>query len=221
MAEDAFDPDEKHALVDEPRLRQKVERLEADLSETHSRQIELVQRLADYENSSSVRLARRLSQVASVLAPRGSTRRSIAGEAARARRSRLNRVRSASGIRRTGHDEAQHEYGDWLLTRIPTPHDLDLQRRESAHWSYRPLVSVCMPVYNPDPAACSAAIASVQAQSYENWELCIVDDSSTQASAAAVLEATPEEDPRLKVVRSGNRGGISRADESGPPTRCW
>ncbi|MCB0445945.1 MAG: glycosyltransferase, partial [Gelidibacter sp.] len=41
-----------------------------------------------------------------------------------------------------------------------------------------PLVSIVLPVHNPPLDFIISAIASVQAQIYENWELCIADDAS-------------------------------------------
>lgn len=47
------------------------------------------------------------------------------------------------------------------------------------------LVSIVMPTYNC-AAYIGAAIASVQAQTYENWELIIVDDASTDQTADVI-----------------------------------
>ena len=42
--------------------------------------------------------------------------------------------------------------------------------------AYRPYFSVLMPVYRPRREWIEAAVASVQAQSYDNWQLCICCD---------------------------------------------
>ncbi|RYC28839.1 glycosyltransferase, partial [Lichenibacterium minor] len=42
----------------------------------------------------------------------------------------------------------------------------------------RPLISVVMPVYNPQVGFLRQAVASVQSQIYPDWELCIADDAS-------------------------------------------
>lgn len=47
------------------------------------------------------------------------------------------------------------------------------------------LVSIIMPTYNC-AAYIDAAIASVQAQTYENWELIIIDDASTDQTARVI-----------------------------------
>ena len=51
-----------------------------------------------------------------------------------------------------------------------------------------PLISVLMPVYNPNAIWLEEAIKSVKKQSYPYWELCIADDCSTDPEIAAVLE---------------------------------
>jgi len=62
-----------------------------------------------------------------------------------------------------------------------------------------PLISLLMPVYNTPPEWLRLAIESVKAQWYPHWELCIVDDHSTDSRTRAVLEAL--DDPRIRVER--------------------
>src|SRR4249919_769615 len=49
----------------------------------------------------------------------------------------------------------------------------------AAGLSARPLISVLMPVHDPEPAWLDEAILSVRAQLYDHWELCIADDASS------------------------------------------
>ncbi len=69
------------------------------------------------------------------------------------------------------------------------------------------LVSVVMPVYNRG-AIVGAAVESVLAQTYENFELIIVDDNSDDNSAEAVRSY---DDPRIRVIKSDERLGVSGA----------
>ncbi|MDA8086130.1 MAG: glycosyltransferase family A protein [Nitrospiraceae bacterium] len=64
-----------------------------------------------------------------------------------------------------------------------------------------PLINVIMPLYNKRPYV-RRAIDSIMGQTYTNWELIIVDDGSTDASADMV----PRGNPRLKLLRQANRG---------------
>ena len=72
--------------------------------------------------------------------------------------------------------------------------DIRAIEKATAHLAYRPLLSVLMPVYNTDERWLRAAIASVAAQLYPHWELCIADDGSSTAagrrSAAEIQRAT-------------------------------
>lgn len=52
----------------------------------------------------------------------------------------------------------------------------------------RPLISIIMSVYNIEPKWLDLAIKSIEAQWYENWELCIVDDKSTNQKTIEYLQ---------------------------------
>ena len=58
------------------------------------------------------------------------------------------------------------------------------------------LVSIITPVYNKEKYI-EATIQSVQSQTYENWELVIVDDCSTDDSAA-VIKQYAADDKRIR-----------------------
>ena len=77
-----------------------------------------------------------------------------------------------------------------------------------------PLVSIVMPVYNPDLAHLSSAIDSVRAQIYENWELCIADDASTNASIAPALKQHAAADSRIKLTFRARNGHIAACSNS-------
>jgi glycosyltransferase involved in cell wall biosynthesis len=68
-----------------------------------------------------------------------------------------------------------------------------------------PLVSVILPCHNA-AATLEAAVSSVVAQSFRDWELIIFDDGSTDASPE-VAERLATEDARIRVVAS-EHGGI-------------
>ncbi len=80
--------------------------------------------------------------------------------------------------------------------------------------SFRPLVSILLPAYNPDLALFARAIESVENQIYENWELCIVDDGSADPGLLPFIEANTSRDPRIKFIRRSENGHISEALKS-------
>ena len=67
------------------------------------------------------------------------------------------------------------------------------------------LVSVIMPNYNSSPYL-KQAISSVVAQSYQNWELILVDDRSTD-DWRAVLESF--NDDRIRVIENQENSGAA------------
>ncbi len=68
-----------------------------------------------------------------------------------------------------------------------------------------PLVSVIVGVYNKERFV-GECLRSVLAQTYQNWELIVVDDASTDASLAEV-ERTVGRDPRVRILRRETNSG--------------
>lgn len=79
----------------------------------------------------------------------------------------------------------------------------------------QPDISVIMPVYNSKEYL-SAAIESVLAQTYTNFELILVDDGSTDG-CADICDDYAEKDRRIRVIHKSN-GGISSARNAGVET---
>lgn len=77
-----------------------------------------------------------------------------------------------------------------------------------------PLISVLMPVYNPQPNWLEAAIESVKQQCYPHWQLCIADDCSSDPEVRLVLEQHMASDARIQVVFRTENGHISCCSNS-------
>jgi O-antigen biosynthesis protein len=77
-----------------------------------------------------------------------------------------------------------------------------------------PKISVVMPVYNPEIDFLESAIDSVIAQVYANWELCIADDRSTDATVADTLKNWAAKDDRIRITFRTENGNISAATNS-------
>ncbi|MEH2025123.1 MAG: glycosyltransferase [Nostoc sp.] len=113
---------------------------------------------------------------------------------------------------------------------IPQPLDVydawlevnELNERSLSHLTYRlkaaktslPKISVVMPVFNPQIPFLESAIASVINQVYENWELCIADDRSTDPVVRLTLKRWAASDERIRVVFREENGNISAATNS-------
>lgn len=71
-----------------------------------------------------------------------------------------------------------------------------------------PLVSVLMPVYNRETLV-SDAIRSIQNQTFENWELIILDDASTDQTLE-VCRGFEKEDRRIRVLTNEKNLGVGQ-----------
>src|SRR5687767_13906180 len=100
------------------------------------------------------------------------------------------------------------EYLMWAMRHDLSGPDFYRQRSASRTMAKRPLISILTPVYNTDPAILRKTIASVQDQSYPDWELCLVDDGSQRAEVAEILRRAAASDPRILVRRRLTNGGI-------------
>jgi glycosyltransferase involved in cell wall biosynthesis len=76
-----------------------------------------------------------------------------------------------------------------------------------------PRVSVIVPAFNAGPYL-DETIASLVAQSLDDWELTVVDDGSTDGTAA-VASDWARRDPRVRLVRQPHRGGVAAARNAG------
>jgi O-antigen biosynthesis protein len=88
-----------------------------------------------------------------------------------------------------------------------------IERRVAAMES-RPVISVIMPTYNPNPAWLREAIESVRSQIYPAWELCIADDASTSTQVRDILQAYARGDTRIKVEFRPKNGHISASSNT-------
>ena len=100
----------------------------------------------------------------------------------------------------------------------PGPHRevleaLTTPRQDSASPWVRGLVSVVMPAYNCE-AVLPESIASVVAQTLQEWELVIVDDASVDHSLL-VAQKMASRDVRIRVIHLAKNGGVANARNVG------
>jgi GT2 family glycosyltransferase len=74
-----------------------------------------------------------------------------------------------------------------------------------------PLLSLILPVHNPQRGWLEAAVASVLGQTYGCWQLCVCDDASAQDWVAEYFTALMSNEPRVRFARSSERLGIAGA----------
>ncbi len=77
----------------------------------------------------------------------------------------------------------------------------------------QPAVSIIVPCYNAEDVL-PRAVASVRAQTFADWELIIVNDCSTDETAAVAARLAAE-DPRIRLVDLLENSGSSAARNAG------
>ena len=111
-----------------------------------------------------------------------------------------------------GEWETAGDYARWIrcYDRLERE-DVQRIREQIAKFQYLPMISVLLPVYNSNLRWLRRAILSVQKQLYPRWELCVVDDASTDRKLWPFLQRCARRDPRIKVIRRTENGHISAA----------
>ena len=100
-------------------------------------------------------------------------------------------------------------YDQWLAANVPSVQELLEQYAASKHLRMQPLISVIMPVYNVSADLLTRAVESVIAQSYPKWELCVVDDCSSQPHIRPLLKRLAQLDNRIRVAFAEQNRGIA------------
>lgn len=104
-------------------------------------------------------------------------------------------------------------YERWIKTQEQTLSNSErLMRIESL--ASEPKISIVLPVYNSPEKYLRECIESVVDQSYQNWELCIANDASTDEHVQPVVEEYARRDSRIRVIHREENGHISAASNS-------
>lgn len=87
-------------------------------------------------------------------------------------------------------------YAPWYEAHKITEMQAEKQREDVQRWNSRPLFSICVPLYRTPEACLRRLIESVQAQTYDNWELCFADGTDG-GSVEALVKEYQETDERI------------------------
>jgi GT2 family glycosyltransferase len=120
-------------------------------------------------------------------------------------RDRLRRLKTKETYPLGNYDSWAREYQKLLAAAPNQLHGL------LAEHDAGPLVSIICPAYKPRIKDFMAAVESVLAQSYRNWELIIADDASGSPELTACIQAFAKRDTRIKAVHLRENQGISGA----------
>jgi hypothetical protein len=74
-----------------------------------------------------------------------------------------------------------------------------------------PVISLLVPVHDPDLALLSALLDSVRTQTSPHWQLCLCDDGSRDSEVRARLRAAADADERITLTRHDTAQNISAA----------
>jgi GT2 family glycosyltransferase len=106
-------------------------------------------------------------------------------------------------------------YRDWVVRHDTlSPADVAAIRAHVARLARRPTISVVMPVFNTPAPYLRAALESLVAQLYPDWQLFIADDASTAPHVAPILAEYAAGDPRIRVETRARNGHISAASNT-------
>lgn len=187
---------------DDPRFSDILEILETLESQARRNMVEqsrLEERLSRVENSAIFRFLRRIGRT-------GSNAKGKLGQLLL--RSPLHPAYARLSVHKATPNES---YSAWIDAERGATPPSDQLGQQSRKWQYRPIVSVLMPVYRPRREWIEAAIDSVQAQSYENWQLCICCDGPTDSWLVDLLRSRASEEPKIRVAFAAERRGIAAA----------
>jgi len=103
--------------------------------------------------------------------------------------------------------DAEVDYDKWIRGKSLTEEEREQQR--SRVWEEKPLISVVVPVYRTPEVFLRQMIESVQAQTYENWELCIADGSGEDREPERIIGEYQRKDTRIRYQKLEKNEGIA------------
>ncbi|MBR4768221.1 MAG: glycosyltransferase [Lachnospiraceae bacterium] len=128
-------------------------------------------------------------------------------------RSSLPGVIRDEGIRRFMRYSVQKaklpEYAYHCRLKKTDPTQEELERQRTARFEYEPLFSLVVPAFRTPRSFLLEMIASVQAQTYGKFELCIADGSYPETEVAETLSEAAGKDSRIRYVVLDRNLGIS------------
>ena len=110
---------------------------------------------------------------------------------------------------------ATTEYQKWFEQHRTNAHESRRMRDEARTFAARPLISIITPVFDTPVQRLEEAVESVLAQAYENWQLVLIDDGSSDPDLLRFLPHLAGRDRRIVLASLGKHGGISAASNRG------
>ncbi|MEY2585988.1 MAG: hypothetical protein QOD80_2014 [Verrucomicrobiota bacterium] len=102
-----------------------------------------------------------------------------------------------------------NRYEAWIAEHEPNAAALEKQRRFSKNLAARVKVSLLTPVHNTPATFLEEMFASVLAQTYDNWQLFVVDAASDRTETIETLRQWEKRDDRIRIERLSENFGIA------------
>jgi len=219
---------DKVLIVERREMVAQIDQAKAEMAVAKAAEVALGLRLEALEQSTSWRLTvpvrfvgNQIKSVQHVVRFTASAVRAAGGPAKATRRAfSILRQEGFQGVKQRisqlrQADKPGRSYSEWIklydtiddVARVTIRADIE-------QMSVPPKISVLMPVYNPPPDFLDEAIRSVRQQLYENWELCIADDASTDETVTEVLRRHAAQDGRIRLTYRPINGHICAASNS-------
>jgi GT2 family glycosyltransferase len=100
-------------------------------------------------------------------------------------------------------------YAKWRKKNTPGKRELVSYRAHIDKLHDKPLISIVIPVFQPNLVFFNEAVNAVRNQLYPHWELCLADDCSNDPKLSKRLSELAAEDARIKVIERKENGHIS------------
>ena len=119
---------------------------------------------------------------------------------------------SGPSVRDPRRSYVEEQYPTLIRNNRLRPGEAVRLRGEASAFGYRPLVSICMPVSNPEPGRLRRALDSVLGQVYPGWELRLCCAAPPEANVKEILSLYGRLDGRIEVsygTRDAGASGLS------------
>lgn len=105
------------------------------------------------------------------------------------------------------------DYDTWF--RIMRASRLELSEQRKTKFAYSPKISIVVPVYRTPAKFLKELVRSVFTQSYQNWELCLVNASPEDTHLSTLLENWAARDKRIRLISLEKNLGIAQNTNAG------
>lgn len=104
-------------------------------------------------------------------------------------------------------------YDRWRKKYGVKKQELEAQKNHKFEWE--PKISIVVPLYRTPEKFLREMIASVEQQTYDNWELILSDGSGENSPLEALLTEYEKKDSRIVVIRNGRKMRIAENTNEG------